>query len=63
MIMQEVSTAMAKKFGEGVSNAQIALARQFERAGLTSYSQAVKAFQRKEDAQIATWKQQLQKGK
>lgn len=53
---------MAKKFGEGVSNAQIALARQFERAGLTSYSQAVKAFQNGDEAKIAAWKQQLQKG-
>lgn len=48
-----------KKFGAGVSDAQVKLARQFEAAGITSYSQAIKAFQRGENEQIATWKQQL----
>lgn len=51
---------MAKKFGQGVSDAQMKLARQFEQAGLTSYSQAVKAFQRQDTAQIEEWKKQLQ---
>jgi hypothetical protein len=51
---------MAKRFGEGVSNAQMDLARKIERAGLTSYSQAVKAFQRGDNKQIEEWKKQLQ---
>ncbi len=48
-----------KKFGQGVSDAQAKLARSFEQAGLTSYSQAVKAFQRGDNEQIETWKKQL----
>ncbi len=48
------------KFGQGVTNAQVALARKFEAAGLTSYSQAIKAFQRGEESRIAEWKRQLQ---
>ncbi len=51
---------MAKKFGVGVSDRQLALARKFEQAGLTSYSQAVKAFQRGDNQQIEAWKKQLQ---
>lgn len=47
------------KFGEGVSNAQVALARKFEQAGLCSYSQAIKAFQRDENDKIEAWKKQL----
>ena len=47
---------MAKKFGQGVSDAQIALARRFEAAGLTTYSQAVKAFQNRDNERIAAWK-------
>jgi ABC-type Fe3+ transport system substrate-binding protein len=47
------------KFGQGVTDKQLALARQFERAGLTSYSQAVKAFQRQDNQQIEEWKKQL----
>ena len=50
---------MARKFGAGVSDAQIALARKFEAASITTYSQAVKAFQRRDNAQIEAWKQQL----
>lgn len=50
---------MAKKFGEGLSDAQYKLARNFEAAGFCSISQAVKAFQRKNTAQIEAWKQQL----
>lgn len=50
---------MAKRFGEGVSDAQYQLARRFEAAGLCSISQAVKAFQRGEADKIASWKQQL----
>jgi hypothetical protein len=48
------------KFGQGVSNAQATLARKFEAAGLTSYSQAIKAFQRGEESRINEWKRQLQ---
>jgi len=52
-------TDMAK-FGEGVSTRQLELARQFERASITTYSQAVKAFQRRDEQQIEEWKKQLQ---
>lgn len=50
---------MATKFGQGVTDAQARLARAFEAAGLTSYSQAIKAFQRKETEKIEAWKKQL----
>lgn len=50
-----------KKFAATLSNAQIALARKIEAAGLTSYSQAVKAFERKEDNKIEAWKAELAK--
>lgn len=50
---------MATKFGQGVSDAQVRLARKFEAAGLTSYSQAVKAFQRRDNEQIERWKREL----
>lgn len=48
-----------KKFGASLTDRQIQLARMFERAGLTSYSQAVKAFERRENDQIEEWKRQL----
>ena len=48
-----------KKFGEGVSSQQIALARRFEAAGLTSYSQAIKAFTKRDDTKIEEWKKEL----
>jgi hypothetical protein len=51
---------VAKKFGEGVSDAQQRLARRFEQAGLCSYSQAMKAFQRRENDRIEVWKRQLE---
>lgn len=44
---------------KNVSPAQAALARRFEQAGLCSYSQALKAFERREEARIAEWKRQL----
>jgi len=47
------------KFGKSLSNAQIALARRIEAAGLTTYSQAVKAFERGETTRINEWKRQL----
>lgn len=50
---------MANKFGQGVSDAQARLARDFEAAGLTTYSQAIKAFQRGEESRISEWKKQL----
>lgn len=51
---------MARKFGQGVTDAQIRLARRFESAGLTSYSQAVKAFQNGDSTRINEWKRQLE---
>lgn len=47
------------KFASKLSNQQFQLARQIEKAGLASISQAVKAFERGEFAIINTWKQQL----
>jgi len=35
------------------------LARRFQEAKLTTISQAVKAFERRDDAQINEWKEQL----
>ncbi len=48
-----------KKFGEGLSDAQMKLARRFEKAGLTNISQAVKVFERNNEVQIAEWKEAL----
>jgi hypothetical protein len=42
-----------------VSDKQIALARKFQSHDITSYSQAIKAFANRDDAQIETWKRQL----
>lgn len=50
---------MANKFGAGLSDAQFRLARRFQKAGLTSISQAVKAFERYDDERIEEWKKQL----
>jgi hypothetical protein len=50
---------MAKKFGEGVSDAQVKLARRMQAAGCDSYSQIIKAFQRYDNVQIEKWKEQL----
>lgn len=49
----------SKRFGSTLSNAQMELARRFEKAGLTTYSQAVKAFERNEMGRIDEWKRQL----
>lgn len=49
-----------KKFGAALTDRQVQLARAFEHAGLTSYSQAVKAFERGETERINEWKRQLQ---
>lgn len=48
-----------KKFGEGVSDAQIRLARRFQEAQITSYSQAIKAFMKRDNKQIEEWKELL----
>lgn len=50
---------MAKKFAATLSNAQYREARAFEAAGLTSISQAVKAFERGETSRINEWRKQL----
>lgn len=47
------------QFAARLSDAQIALARAIERAGLASYSQAVKALERRENDRIADWKRQM----
>lgn len=48
-----------KKFAAKLTNAEYAEARKFEAAGLTSLSQAVKAFERGEKDRIAEWRKQL----
>lgn len=48
------------KFSNVTPN-QAKLARKFEQAGLCSYSQALKAFERRNDAQIEAWKKELAK--
>jgi hypothetical protein len=50
---------MAKTFAAGLTNAQYAEARAFEAAGLTTISQAVKAFERGNTAQIVAWRAAL----
>lgn len=47
------------KFAVRLTNSQFELARKFERAGLCSISQAVKAFERGETEKINEWKKQL----
>lgn len=50
---------MARKFGSSLTDAQFSLARAFEAAGLTTISQAVKAFERRDNARIEEWKRQM----
>ncbi len=50
---------MSKKFAVTLTKGQIEMARKFEAAGLTTYSQAVKAYERNESARINEWKRQL----
>ena len=50
---------MSKKFAATLTKGQLEMARRFEAAGLTTYSQAVKAFERNETARISEWKRQL----
>ena len=47
------------RFAAKLTDRQYELARAFERAGLCSISQAVKAFERREDDKIESWKRQL----
>jgi hypothetical protein len=42
-----------------VSDRQIALARKFQYAQITSYSQAIKEFANHDDKQIEAWKREL----
>lgn len=53
---------MAKKFAASLTNAQYAEAKKFEAAGLTSLSQAVKAFERGETSRINEWRVALKHG-
>ena len=46
---------------KGLTDAQYLLARLIERAGITSYSQVVKAFKHKDTASIKEWRKQLAK--
>lgn len=46
---------MAKKFAQKLTNREFETARAFEAAGLTTISQAVKAFEREEIEKIRTW--------
>jgi hypothetical protein len=48
-----------KKFAVKLTNAQYAECRKFEAAGLTSLSQAVKAFERNEINRINEWRNAL----
>lgn len=45
-----------KKFAANLTPRQIEEARRFETAGLTTYSQAVKAFERKDWLRIEEWR-------
>jgi hypothetical protein len=46
-------------YSKKITDAQFRLARRFEEAGLTTISQAVKAFERRENEKIEAWKKQL----
>ena len=46
-------------FAKSLTSAQMALARKFADGGLCSISQAVKAFERRENDRIDAWKAQL----
>jgi hypothetical protein len=51
---------MARFDSKALTNRQYELARAFEHAGITTYSQAVKALNRGDSQQIEEWKKQLQ---
>jgi len=42
-----------------LSDAQVRLARRFQAAGITSYSQAVKALANHDDERVSRWKEML----
>jgi hypothetical protein len=48
-----------KKFAATLTSAQYAEAKRFEAAGLTTISQAVKAFERNNTAQLNEWRTAL----
>ena len=48
-----------KKFAATLTNAEIRLARAVEAAGLASYSQAVKAIERQDEAKLVAWRKAL----
>jgi len=48
-----------QKMNDKVSDKQVALARKFQAAGLTSFSQAIKAFANRDNERIEAWKAEL----
>lgn len=48
-----------KKFAASLSNAEYAECRKFEAAGLTTLSQAVKAFEREDTQKLNAWRAAL----
>jgi hypothetical protein len=54
---------MAKKFAASLTDAQFRLATAIADAGLTSLSQVVKAFERRDREQIDVWKSKLNAGR
>jgi hypothetical protein len=46
-------------WAKGLTESQMRLARRIEAANITTVSQVVKAFERKEDSKIEAWKKQL----
>lgn len=48
-----------KPFAATLTNAEIRLARAVEAAGLASYSQAVKAIERQDEAKLVAWRKAL----
>ena len=47
------------KFASTLTDAQMKLARRFQAAGLATISQAVKAFENRNNTQINAWKEEL----
>jgi hypothetical protein len=48
-------TEMSRKFGASLTSEQIKTARAIEAAGVTTYSQVVKAYERGNGSQIREW--------
>ena len=57
--MYRKSQSKWDKMMDKVTDRQIALARKFQAAQITSYSQAIKAFANRDDEQIEAWKAEL----